>query len=381
LKLYRLKVKTGEITIGEPLVWDVYDDKGVLLLQTGYIIETSTQLDILMSRGIFHISGKSSDESDVGSDLQEEIPPFELIDNIYSRLERLICSCTPETEKDFPAKIIKLCHSLQKACKQDTDAALSTILLGTAGRYSIKHSIDIAIICEVIGQAMEMPADERFSMVAAALTENIAMTPLSDILFSQKAPLTDEQRKKIDGHPAGGAEMLRSFDVNDQIWINAVLKHHESSDGKGYPAGLQGEAVPPYARLIAISDFYCAKITGRGYRPPLSSLKAMQYIFPAGDSRIDVSIAELFVKTLGIYLPGTFLHLKSNQIAVVTHRGEKIHFPIVHVVTERDGLPLPGPMRQDTSDPSFGIVRIVPPGKVAIKVNRHQLWDYGEFKK
>ena len=47
--LIRIKVRAGEITIGKPLAWDVYDDKGVLLLQTGYIIATSTQLDILMS--------------------------------------------------------------------------------------------------------------------------------------------------------------------------------------------------------------------------------------------------------------------------------------------------------------------------------------------
>jgi len=381
LKRHHIKIKSGEIKVGEPLVSDVYDSQGVLLLQTGYIIETSTQLKILMARGIFHVSDKISDESPIGkSDLREEVSPFQLIDQIYARLEKLLCLSTPETEKDFPAKIMSLCRSLQQACTQDADATLSTILLGTDGRYSIKHSLDVAIIGELIGQAMAMPVAERLSLIAAALTENIAMTSLADTLYAQDAPLRDEQREKIHNHPAGGVEKLRSFGVNDPLWIDTVLKHHESPDGKGYPDGLKGKAVPVAARLIAIADFYCAKIAGRSYRPPLSSHKAMQFIFPAGDSRIDKSLVELFVKTLGIYLPGTYIQLKNNQIAVVTHRGKSIQSPVVYAVTEKDGMPLLGPMCRDTGNPDFKIVRIIPPREIAIKINRYQLWGYGAFK-
>ena len=272
-----------------------------------------------------------------------------------------------------------LSRLLQQACAQDTDATLSTIILGAAGRYSIKHSIDVAIICEVIGQALGVPAHERLPVIAATLTKNIAMTSLLDVLHSQAAPLTDEQRKEIQGHPIRGVEILESFGIIDHVWTDAVLKHHESFNGRGYPQGLKGEEVPIYARIIAIADFYCAKISGRSYRQPLTSHKAMQFVFPPKDSRIDANIAEQFVKTLGIYLPGTFLYLKNKQVAVVTRRGERIHFPIVYAVTGVDGMPLPGPMYRDMNNPAFEIARIIPPGEVTIKVNRYQLWGYGEF--
>lgn len=376
-----IKIKVGEITVGKPLVWDVYDDRGVLLLRRGNIIETSNQLDILMSRGIFHIARRPSQETaSVRPDHQEVVSPFQMVDHVYSRLEKVICSSTPETGKDFPARIMSLCRLLQQACALDTDATLSTIVLGAAGRYSIKHSIDVAIICEVIGRALEIPAHERLPVIAATLTENIAMTSLLDILCSQATPLTDEQRKEIQGHPAQGVEILKSFGVTDPIWIDAVLKHHESFNGKGYPQGLRGEEVPLYARMIAMADFYCAKISGRSYRQPLTSHEAMQFVFPAKDSRIDANIVERFVKTLGIYLPGTFLYLKNNQIAVVIHRGERIHFPIVCAVTGVDGMPLLGPMFRDITNPAFEVLRIIPPHEVPIKVNRYQLWGYGEFK-
>lgn len=367
--------------VGKPLAWDVYDDKNVLLLHTGNIIESPNQIDILLARGIFHISGELPGEPDMGKPRrQEETSPFQLIDQIYSRLERILSLSVPETEKEFPEKITSLCRMLQQSCAQDGDATLSTLVLAPAGRYSIKHPLDVAVICELIGRALGMPDEERTSVLAAALTENIGMTLLSDVLYSQAAPLTDKQRKEIQDHPQQGVEILRSFGVHDPVWTNAVLMHHESSDGKGYPGGLREPDIPPYAHLIAASDFYCAKISGRSYRPPLSSHKAMQFVFPAGESRIDARIAELFVKTLGIFLPGTFVVLKNNQTAVVTHRGERIQSPGVHAVTGKDGMPLLGPMFRDTSNPDYAIVRIIPPHKVAVKVNRYQLWGYGEFK-
>lgn len=378
---YHIKVKAGDIKVGEPLVWDVYDAAGVLLLQTGCTIETSTQLNILMSRGIFYPSDRIPDESPARkSDLREEVCPFQLIDQIYTRLEKMLCLSTPETEKNFLTKIMNLCQLLHQACTRDADATLSTILLGNPGRYSIKHSIDVAIICELIGQALGMRVTERLCLIAAALTSNIAMISMTDILCEQNAPLQDEQRKVIHGHPPQGVEQLWLFGVNDPLWIDAVLKHHESPDGRGYPSGLQGAAVPLSARLIAIADFYCAKVTGRRYRPPLSSLKAMQFVFPATDSRVEKSLVELFVKTLGLYLPGTFVQLKNNQVAVVTHRGESIHFPGVYAITGIDGTPLVGPMRRDTSNPDYSIVRIISPREAAINVNRYQLWGYGAFK-
>ena len=203
----------GEITVGKPLVWDVYDDRGALLLHRGNIIETSNQLDILMSRGIFYIAYRLSPESaSVRPDSQEGVSPFQMVDHVYSRLEKVMCSSTPETGKDFSARIMSLCRLLQQACTLDTDATLSTIVMGAAGRYSIKHSIDVAIICEVIGRALEVPAHERLPVIAATLTENIAMTSLLDILYSQAAPLTDEQREGntgASGTGSGSTEILR----------------------------------------------------------------------------------------------------------------------------------------------------------------------------
>ena len=149
---YHIKIKTGEIKVGKRRCGTFTIVQVFCFCRLGVLIETKTQLDVLMSRGIFYASARIPDKSLAKkSDLLEEVSPFQLIDQIYPRLEKLLCSSTPETEKEFPAKMMGLCRLLQQACVKDVDATLSTILLGTADRYSIKHPIDVAIVCEFDG--------------------------------------------------------------------------------------------------------------------------------------------------------------------------------------------------------------------------------------
>ena len=77
--------------------------------------------------------------------------------------------------------------------------------------------------------------------------------------------------------------------------------------------------------------------------------------------------------------PGTFVCLKNHQIAIVTHRGERIQTPGVCALTGKDGMPLPGPVFRDTSHPDYGIAKVLSAQEVVVKINRYQLWGYTDF--
>src|SRR5207253_2655049 len=48
--------------------------------------------------------------------------------------------------------------------------------------------------------------------------------------------------------------------------LPGVLHHHERYDGAGYPDGLEGDAIPLLARILAVADSYDAMSTTRPYR-------------------------------------------------------------------------------------------------------------------
>jgi HD-GYP domain-containing protein (c-di-GMP phosphodiesterase class II) len=66
-----------------------------------------------------------------------------------------------------------------------------------------------------------------------------------------------------------------------------VLYHHERWDGKGYPEGLLGEAIPPSARLLSVADAFDAMTTDRPYREALSAEIAYQEIIEGSGKQFD----------------------------------------------------------------------------------------------
>ena len=75
-----------------------------------------------------------------------------------------------------------------------------------------------------------------------------------------------------------------------------VLAHHERWDGRGYPRGLSGKAIPLSARLTTIADVYDALITPRVYKAGMSHQEAMHVIFQERGQHFDPDLVDAFVE-------------------------------------------------------------------------------------
>ena len=74
--------------------------------------------------------------------------------------------------------------------------------------------------------------------------------------------------------------------------------HHESWDGRGYPQGLKGDAIPLEARICAVVDYFDAVTMARPYRPPLSVDYAVASIREDAGSHFDPELRDAFVRCL-----------------------------------------------------------------------------------
>jgi HD-GYP domain-containing protein (c-di-GMP phosphodiesterase class II) len=79
---------------------------------------------------------------------------------------------------------------------------------------------------------------------------------------------------------------------------NIVRHHHERWDGKGYPDGLKGEAIPLGARIIAVADAFDAMTSDRPYRKALSFSTAMQEVTRNAGTQFDPQIVEAFERAM-----------------------------------------------------------------------------------
>jgi HD-GYP domain-containing protein (c-di-GMP phosphodiesterase class II) len=63
-----------------------------------------------------------------------------------------------------------------------------------------------------------------------------------------------------------GDLLLQQHPDMDEV-ARFVRGHHERWDGKGYPDGLAGPAIPWGGRILAAAEIYDALVTDRVYRP------------------------------------------------------------------------------------------------------------------
>jgi HD-GYP domain-containing protein (c-di-GMP phosphodiesterase class II) len=101
--------------------------------------------------------------------------------------------------------------------------------------------------------------------------------------------------------------MIRHLPSLDYV-IPVVLSHHERFDGKGYPRGIAGEAIPIGARCLNIVDSFDAMISRRSYKEVMPLESALNEIRSNLGKQFDPELGLLFVSMV-----------ESEQIKIVSY--------------------------------------------------------------
>ncbi|MEY2169898.1 MULTISPECIES: HD-GYP domain-containing protein [unclassified Rhodanobacter] len=366
----RRPLDATELTVGLPMRFNAYDGRGNLLLCVGQVIGSTAQREMLLQHGLFYGSEEECRGPLPPSPEPARSPLARLLD-ARQRLQALLADPEPA---DFPAALADIAAQVREACRINPDVALASILLHTDGPYSSRHAVNAAVACQLTGMALALDAGELAAIVAAALTMNIGMFTLHDTLVACEGPLSDVQHAMVRAHCRLGVAMLRERGITSTTWLDAVRDHHERSDGSGYPDGKRGAQIGRAACLVALADIYCARVAGREYRPPLQPTQALRWLFLNEGAALDEHLARVFIKTLGVYPPGTGVRLRNGALAVVLHRQSAGHQPVVASLTTHDGLRLHSPIRRRGDIEAHAVTEVVDLAALGIRVGMEALW-------
>jgi HD-GYP domain-containing protein (c-di-GMP phosphodiesterase class II) len=368
----------------------IVDADGTLILGGGVVVGESRALDKINLIEEETISSKYTPPKTFEEEkpaivippFEDNETPFEVIDKIIRQIESLFRKGDIRAQKYFVKRVLNVCKLIQRVCYENKDLALGSILLEQQTRYTVRHPLRTAIVCHIVLGHLGWAPEEQSSLVAAAITMNIGMLEMQEEMHKQEAPLSARQKDAMKKHPSEGAALLKKLGVTDKLWLDAVLQHHEALDGSGYPNGFKDSEIGIGARVLSLADAYCARVAGRNYRPPLSPSVAVRNLFLSNTHPVDKDLAISFVKNLGVFPPGTFVKLKNGETAIVTQRGEKINFPIVHILVRGNGERLISPIKRDTAtSEDFAVKEVITQEKARVEINRFQLWGYGMFKR
>jgi putative nucleotidyltransferase with HDIG domain len=131
--------------------------------------------------------------------------------------------------------------------------------------YTAGHSERVSALAVAIGKVLDLPEPDLDTLRLGALLHDIGKIGVPDEILGKPTALTTAEFELIRAHPVIGARILRSIPFL-AAHLPIVELHHERPDGRGYPYGLRGEAIPLAARIVHVADAYDAMTSARAYR-------------------------------------------------------------------------------------------------------------------
>jgi len=302
---------------------------------------------------------------------QLDADPTEALPALRRRLAGLMAE--GREAKDFMRRLLFVEAGLRLTLKAREDDSLFMLVQMLSDRefgYSGTHALMAASACLLVAPLAGITGPPLTSLVRAALTMNIAMSEMQDTLATQLQHTTSYQREAIESHPTEGAAMLRDLGVDDPLWLALVQDHHESPDGSGYP--YRKTDLTAAQQLLRMSDLFIARISPRASRRGLWPHVVVGNLYLESQARAS-PLGGYFVRQMGMYPPGSYVRLKTDELAVVVRRGPRVNMPLTLALTDPDGVLLSTPAKRDTQLGLYAITGSVSPEDIRIRLDRARL--------
>lgn len=183
-------------------------------------------------------------------------------------------------------------------CRLIQSITLSLLeILKLKDENTYEHSIRVAEFCVLMGQELNLSEKEMTILEVSALLHDIGKVGVPDSVISKPTRLTDKEFKIVQNHSGMAYDILGHIEGFDEV-ANTVRYHHERYDGRGYPAGLKGQDIPKFSRIIHIVDAYDSLTSYKHYRKGLPSDIALNELLEFSGTQFDPGLVKKFIEVL-----------------------------------------------------------------------------------
>jgi HD-GYP domain-containing protein (c-di-GMP phosphodiesterase class II) len=178
----------------------------------------------------------------------------------------------------------------------DTIAALANAI-EIRDSYTRGHTDRVKLTAESIARRIGWEDDRLFDLWMGCTLHDIGKIGVPDSILNKPDDLNPDEFLKMKAHPVIGAKIIEGIPFLEPA-LPYILYHHERWDGKGYPHGLKGAAIPVEGRILAVADTFDAIISDRPYRKGRSVDMAIEELKSQAGTQFDPEIVRIFVELL-----------------------------------------------------------------------------------
>ncbi|MDD2904467.1 MAG: HD-GYP domain-containing protein [Syntrophales bacterium] len=284
--------------------------------------------------------GKASPPPKPATPPQED-PVVKLLWQIKKdRMEKLkenqenLRKCTKDynaTVKDIPGIMEKIIGGSQEAVSN-----ARTLIAKMAGKFINKgdsfvhlmaiketeesiyyHSLNASVLALMLGAKAGFSPSEMRDLGLGVLLHDIGKSRIDNKVLKKVEPLSKAEQNLIRLHPQYGVEIVAKSNDFPKNAAMIILQHHEQCDGSGYPQHRTREKISKLARVANIVNVYDNLCNNIDPAKAMNPYQALSYMYSRCKKGLDLELLTLFIRSLGVYPPGTVVMLSNGIIALI----------------------------------------------------------------
>ena len=324
----RKYMRTRQLRPGMKLDQSIVDRLGRNLVTRGAVIDEYI-IESLINLGVMNVyiqEGEVEEEEVVISKAaQNQIDKLYTADrsklslskSVRERISHGIQSIYSDTDgENLASTTASITDDLMDAIDSNNAVAIDIGELKTSDEYTFKHSVDVATISMILAKQQGLSRKEIYEIGICGLLHDVGKTKVPLEILNKPGRLNDEEFEIMKQHSVFGYRMIKDKpDFSNTICLG-VLQHHEKINGAGYPMGVAGNQISPYARIISIADIYDALITERPYKQAFTKRDAVEMIMSM-TGELDINAMKSFLESMILYPVGSIVDLSNGEKAKV----------------------------------------------------------------
>ena len=187
-----------------------------------------------------------------------------------------------------------------------------------------QHVIRVGRYVRILAREMGFSESQANLIGVASQLHDVGKIGLPDGILLKPGKLTEDEFEVVKRHCEIGGRIVQPVHNDDLRFIDGVavpggrdavcdqpllamagriaLSHHERWDGRGYPNGLAGEAIPIEGRITSVADVFDALTSARPYKDAMSPTATLEIMGKGSGTQFDPEIYAALLRRMNYVL-------------------------------------------------------------------------------
>jgi HD-GYP domain-containing protein (c-di-GMP phosphodiesterase class II) len=228
------------------------------------------------------------------------------------------------------------------------------------------HAMNVVVLSLLLGKAAKLGEEEMRWLGLGAMFHDLGKIDVPARVL-RNAQRTAAEEQFYQAHVGYGIKHAATINELPVAVKNIIACHHERWDGKGFPNRLAAGKIPRLARVAAIANRYDNLCNPFDLRTARTPAEAVAFMFKQEGAHYDPELLQLFVKSIGVYPPGSFVALSDGSVGlVVENNSADLLHPLI--MLHDPGVPRNEALLLDLRETEATIVAAISPAKLPVEV-------------